>query len=161
MDDSSLDRFGAGAFCLAGHLGVILIQLPPGLRFDESLMKEFLAKLDKKLRYAVEARNATFLDDRFFALIERQGIAWCIADSAGRYPYYEAITAPFVYIRLHGSQLLYASRYSDKELRIWGDKIKAWAREAFIYFDNDFHGYAVENALTLRALLGSGGRRDS
>lgn len=160
VDTSSVNRFVQNAVYLSGNLGVILIQLPPALRFDESAMKDFFAKLDTRLTYAVEARSTTFIDDRFFALLEQEGIAWCIADSAGRFPFYEAITAPFVYIRLHGSEQLYASRYSEKELTVWRDKIRGWDKDAFIYFDNDFKGYAVDNALSLKTLLGNGSRGD-
>ena len=80
----------------------------------------------------------------FLPFLKKEGIAWCVADSAGRFPYYEVATAPFVYIRLHGSEKLYESSYSNAELEIWRDKILTWDKETFIYFDNDFHGHAVK-----------------
>ena len=80
-------------------------------------------------------------------------MAWCIADSAGRFPYHEIVTAPFVYVRLHGSQQLYESSYSDNELQTWHTRIRQWAKDTFVYFDNDFQGYAVRNAWILKNLL--------
>ncbi len=65
----------------------------------------------------------------------------------------ETVTADFIYVRLHGSQVLYASSYAEDELRTWKDKINTWQRNAFVYFDNDYHGHAVRNASRLRELL--------
>lgn len=153
VDSNSIDRFTENVHGLKEKLGVVLIQLPPGLIFDESLIRDFFALLDKKLRYTVEARDRSFINDKFFSILEENGTAWCIADSAGRYPYHETVTASFVYIRLHGSQKLYASDYRDDELKAWKDKILNWNRDAFVYFDNDFYGYAIKNAQKLQQLF--------
>ncbi len=125
------------------------------LEFDEKLLKDFTSMLNKNFKYAIEVRNKTFIDDRFFDILKKENIAFCIADSAGRYPYYEAITSDFVYIRLHGSKKLYTSEYTEKELSEWAIKIKNWKMPTFIYFDNDFKGFAVKNALQLRNYLHS------
>ncbi|MCX7988240.1 MAG: DUF72 domain-containing protein [Thermodesulfovibrio sp.] len=153
IDKETIDRFIERVSFLREKLGVILIQLPPSLKFDESLINEFCQFLDKKYSYAIEVRNKTFINDNFFIILQRENIAFCIADSAGRYPYYEAITADFVYIRLHGSQRLYASEYTDEELLEWAKKLKNWNRLSYIYFDNDYMGYAIKNALKLKKLL--------
>ncbi|MCS7203686.1 MAG: DUF72 domain-containing protein [Thermodesulfovibrio sp.] len=138
---------------LCEKLGVILIQLPPSLRFEGSLISDFLSNLDKSLKYTIEIRNKTFLHDNFFDMLKNHNIAFCISDSAGRYPYYEAITADFIYLRLHGSVKLYASEYTEEELKTWAQKIKNWNKTTYVYFDNDFMGYAVKNALKLKELL--------
>ncbi|MDI6714387.1 MAG: DUF72 domain-containing protein [Thermodesulfovibrio sp.] len=134
-------------------LGIILIQLPPGLKFDVNLITDFINMLDKKYKYTIEVRNKTFINDNFFEILKQNNIAFCIADSAGRFPYYETITANFIYVRLHGSQRLYASEYSDEELIEWANKIKVWDKDTYIYFDNDYMGYAVKNALKIKKLL--------
>ena len=85
--------------------------------------------------------------------MHQYNLAFCISDTAGRYPFQEAVTADFVYIRLHGSGALYASDYTEEELRGWAQKIKTWDRETFLYFDNDFNGYAVKNAVRLKEML--------
>jgi uncharacterized protein YecE (DUF72 family) len=88
-----------------------------------------------------------------FGILREFNIALCIADTAGRYPFCEEITADFIYIRLHGSHKLYASRYSEEELQTWAEKVSVWNRDTFIYFDNDFEGYAVHNAKRLKEIL--------
>ncbi|MCS7214839.1 MAG: DUF72 domain-containing protein [Thermodesulfovibrio sp.] len=153
VDKALIDEFLNKYSNLKEKLGVILIQLPPGLKFDRFLVDKFLYLLDKKYKYTIEVRNKTFISDIFFEMLKLNNIAFCIADSAGRFPYYETITADFVYIRLHGSQKLYASEYTDKELGEWADKIKSWNKTTYIYFDNDYRGYAVKNALKLKELL--------
>ncbi|MCX8034345.1 MAG: DUF72 domain-containing protein [Thermodesulfovibrio sp.] len=153
VDKGLVDIFLERVSSLKEKLGVILIQLPPSLKFDETLTREFFSMLDKKFKYAIEVRNKTFIDDRFFQILQKENIAFCIADSAGRYPYHEAITTDFVYIRLHGSKRLYASEYTEEELLEWMRKIKKWNMLTYIYFDNDYMGYAVKNALKLEELL--------
>ncbi len=153
VERESIERFSAGVSVLAGKLGIVLIQLPPSLPFDAGLVADFFSVLDPAFRYTVEARHESFADEPFFALLRRHNIAWCIAETAGRYPYSEAVTADFVYVRLHGRENLYASSYSNDELRAWKEKIESWGTETYVYFDNDFAGYAPTNAATLKAML--------
>jgi Uncharacterized conserved protein len=54
-------------------------------------------------------------------------VALVVADTAGRHPYVEDVTADFVYIRLHGDTELYTSGYSDAALERWADRIRRWA----------------------------------
>jgi uncharacterized protein YecE (DUF72 family) len=156
VEEESMRRFLKDIAVLKEKLGVVLIQLPPSLKYDRSLMTDFFDLLDPRLKYTIEARNKTFINDEFFSILNERDIAWCIAESAGRYPYHEAITAPFLYVRLHGRTVLYASNYTDDELRELAGKIRRWARDAYVYFDNDFESFAVLNALIFARLLVSG-----
>jgi uncharacterized protein YecE (DUF72 family) len=66
-------------------------------------------------------------------------------------------TAPFVYVRLHGPDPshLYAGSYSNADLTWWADRLREWdaaGKDVFAYFNNDGHGNAVRNAVTLRQL---------
>jgi uncharacterized protein YecE (DUF72 family) len=151
-----LERFFSAAQTLEEKFGPVLFQLPPGLAFHEGLLDEFCDNL-KKYNHpsAFEVRHKSWLTDRVLAKLEECRVAFCISDTAGRYPYEEAVTADFIYIRLHGSRKLYASDYSEDELQAWAEKIRQWERETYIYFDNDFGGYAPKNAARLKKILGS------
>ncbi len=138
---------------LGEKLGVILFQMPPGLAFDEKLLRDFCESLDPQIRHSLEIRHPSWISDQAFGLLSDFNIALCMADTAGRYPYCEEITADFIYIRLHGSKKLYASKYSEGELNTWAEKIDSWNRDTFIYFDNDFEGHAVNNAKRLKEIL--------
>jgi uncharacterized protein YecE (DUF72 family) len=80
--------------------------------------------------------------------------------SGARLPCILRATAPFVYVRLHGpdAHSLYAGSYSDDDLRWWSDRIREWdaaGRDVFVYFNNDGGGNAVQNALTLKGMVGA------
>jgi len=151
--EEPLGRFLESVTPLREKLGPILFQLPPSLVFNQMIAETFFRHLLPARRYTLEARHESWLEPEALKCLEQYGIAWCISDTAGRYPYREAVTADFVYIRLHGSQKLYASRYSDKELKAWADRITSWNLDTYVYFDNDFKGYAPQNALELIRLL--------
>ncbi|MEJ5349055.1 MAG: DUF72 domain-containing protein [Desulfosoma sp.] len=151
--EEPLKLFMSRALLLGEKLGPVLFQLPPSLTYDSTLFEDFAAQLSPLKRVAVEVRHRSWINDRFLDQLRFHGLAFCVSDTAGRYPYHEAVTADFMYIRLHGSKKLYASSYTEEEIRTWADKIRSWNRETFIYFDNDFEGYAVQNALSLKQCL--------
>jgi uncharacterized protein YecE (DUF72 family) len=141
---------------MINRLGPVLIQLPPGLSYDRSLISDFFNLIDEnysRYRFAVEVRNKSWINDGFFNLLVQHGIAFVIADSGKRFPCYEAVTAGFVYLRFHGHEQLYASDYSDRDLKLYAGKIINWlceGREAWVFFNNDFHGFAIKNAQQLK-----------
>jgi len=138
-------------------LGPILFMIPPVLRYREDIFVDFLKKLPPGHRYAIEPRNASWVEKDPLERMKDFGIAFCISDTAGRFPYVEEVTADFVYVRLHGSRALYASEYTEKELQEWARKIRRWRRDAYVYFDNDAQGFAPKNALRLKEILGLAG----
>ena len=148
-----LERFLSDLGGLKEKLGPVLFQLPPTLVFNEEVFNAFSRCLPKNRRYAIEARHPSWVSEKALSNIERHHFAWCISDSAGRYPYLETVTSNFIYIRLHGSKELYASDYSEEELNKWAEKIKRWNKDTYIYFDNDAKGHAPKNALRLKELL--------
>lgn len=154
--EDSLEKFFSPIDLLDEKLGPILFQLPPSLRFDGSTVEAFLSLLPWGKRYTVEARHESWASDDAISILRDHRVAWCISDTAGRFPYLEAITADFTYIRLHGSKRLYASLYTEEELAAWAEKIESWGIDAYVYFDNDFMGHAPRNALRLREILNRG-----
>ncbi|MGA2331418.1 MAG: DUF72 domain-containing protein [Syntrophales bacterium] len=152
----ALERFFSAAGRLEEKLGPVLFQLPPGLAFHEDTLEEFCDNLEKYDHpCALEMRHQSWLADRVMKKIEDRGLAFCISDTASRYPYGEFVTADFIYIRLHGSRKLYASDYTEDELQMWAEKIRQWKKDTYVYFDNDFGGYAPKNAARLKQILGS------
>ena len=118
-------------------------------------------RADRPLRYALEVRHPSFDDPAFLRLLRRAGVALCVADSAGRWPYLEAVTADLVYVRLHGNKRLYVSGYDGAALDAWAARIAAWRarrRDVYVYFDNDVKVRAPFDALNLAARLGKGER---
>jgi len=194
--------FASGVLRLAEKLGPILWQFPEQLRFDEERFAHFLeilprthaaaadiarrhdyrlegrvwleAEHEGPIRHAFEVRNPGFLTSDFLKLLRRHDAALVFADSGGRWPYAEDLTARWVYIRLHGAEELYASGYSDADLNAWARRIRAWrdgrasrrthlvlppapdrasGRDVYVYFDNDAKVHAPFDALRLAERL--------
>ena len=144
---------------MRSKLGPVLVQLHPGLKFNRSLADDFMTLLTKHYhhyRFALEVRNRSWITDDAFELLSRHRIAFVIADSGKRYPYHEAVTTDFVYLRFHGHEQLYASDYADEELTQYTDKIASWLdneKEVWVFFNNDYHGFAVKNAAKLQQII--------
>ncbi len=94
----------------AGKLGPVLFQLPPFLKCDVPLLKEFLAGLPDGLRAAFEFRNESWFVEEVFAALRDRNAALCQAESETlETP--KVQTANFLYLRLR------KSNYSAESLR--------------------------------------------
>src|SRR5262245_31597975 len=127
------------------------------------------------LRSRAGVTSLTCVACSFIALLRRYRIALVVADTAGKWPYREDLTADFVYVRLHGDKKIYASGYSDRALDGWAKRIRAWScgaepadarlissqpaparasRDVYCYFDNDVKVHAPFDAQRLMERLG-------
>ncbi|RTZ89778.1 MAG: DUF72 domain-containing protein [Deltaproteobacteria bacterium] len=149
----SLDRFYRVITPLREKIGCLLFQFPPSLHYDPPLLNSFLNRLNLSWKTTIEVRNASFLTQSFYQSLKEKNIAFCWSDTAGRYPYAEEVTADFLYLRLHGSPILYRSSYTEGFLKELAHKLKDIGKDAFIYFDNDAEGHAPKNALLLKEYL--------
>lgn len=195
--------FASGLFALGDKLGPILWQFPASLHFDRDLFARFFESLprdtqtasrlaarhdarvtgrariaidrNRRLRHAIEIRHTSFLDAAFVALLREHDIALVVADTAGKWPYVEEVTASFLYLRLHGDKELYTSGYTDAALERWASRIRAWrrgaqprdaarvigtpppprrkSRDVYCYLDNDAKVRAPFDAIRLAELL--------
>jgi uncharacterized protein YecE (DUF72 family) len=203
IDGPLANVLASGVFNLREKLGPFLWQFPPNFQFDPEKMAHFLSLLPhdtdqalalagkyeprmqgrvalevdrkRKLRHAVEIRHDSFLDEAFIAMLRKYKVALVVADTAGKWPYCEDVTADFMYLRLHGEKELYASGYTEEALDRWAERIRAWAsggqpgdahlvspkappkragRDVFCYFDNDIKVRAPFDARRLIDKLG-------
>lgn len=81
------------------RLGPVLFQLPPNFKADPAVLAAFLEKLPSDIRCAFEFRNASWLAPEVYALLEKHGVALCLAESE-KFEVPEVLTAGFVYVRL-------------------------------------------------------------
>ena len=75
----------------------------------------------------MEIRNKSFACEEYVALLRKYKIGLVVADTPS-WPRLMDITADFVYCRLHGSEKLYASGYTDDALDEWAERIHALGR---------------------------------
>jgi len=172
--------FASGVLALGAKLGPVLWQLPPMLGFDEQRLVAFFEALPRStdaaaaiasghderldgraltttpvqqpLRHALEVRHDTFANERVLDVLRAHDVAIVVADTAGRWPMIEAVTADFVYARLHGADELYVSGYTPDALDRWADRVRRWrddGLDTFAYFDNDAKVRAPYDALGL------------
>jgi uncharacterized protein YecE (DUF72 family) len=148
----------------AEKLGPILIQLPPSFGTNSSdNLEEFLKSLphkEKDYMFAIEFRNKTWLNDLVSVnrLLSRYNVARTIVDEP-LLPIDLTPTADFSFIRWHGqgTRPWYNYRYSKEELEPWVGRVKEQmkkAKKVYGYFNNHFHGYAIENSLEFLENLG-------
>ncbi len=198
-----INFFASGVLNLKEKLGAFLWQLPPNFVFDPERLEDFFKLLPKTfaeaakladsserygshyadsirksqqhLQHSLEVRHHSFENPEFIALLRKYNIALVFADTAGKWPYMEDVTADFIYLRLHGDEEFYVSGYSTESLLWWSDRIKRWQRgrepqdaltitedkipiiprQVYIYFDNDLKVKAPEDARTLTKILSS------
>ena len=203
VDPALANVLASGMLNLRDKLGPMLWQFPPNFTFDADRMEHFLSilphdteqalalarhhearmagrtalQVDAKrtMRHAVEVRHMSFADERFVKMLRKYKVAVVVADTAGKWPYFEDVTADFMYLRLHGEKELYASGYTDEALDRWADRIRAWSqggqpddartisdskpprragRDISCYFDNDIKVHAPFDAHKLMVRLG-------
>jgi uncharacterized protein YecE (DUF72 family) len=120
------------------------------MKFLFSYLKRI--KLDANI--AFEFRHATWFNEETYSILRKFNCAFVIGDSSV-YPSEKVFTTDFSYIRMHGPGSLFSSNYSNRQLREWADFISAHSdlKRFYVYFNNDFHGYALDNARTLRRYL--------
>jgi uncharacterized protein YecE (DUF72 family) len=135
--------------------------------------KDYVPEL-KKLRtrpliHTFEFRHESFFNLTFLQTMAGYGHGLVVADSAGKWPYAEDVTANFVYARLHGYGKLYEGGYPLPVIKQWAKKVVAWTdgkkwpkpntvggllgegirKDVYVYFDNDAKVEAPFNAKEL------------
>ncbi len=143
---------------LAGTLGPVLIQLPPGLAADPGLLDECLRQFPARVRVAVEPRHESWWTDGIRAVLTARGAALCWADRGGTPVTPLWRTADWGYLRFHEGGGDPWPRYAAAGLRAWADRVAAaWPRDAtvYAYFNNDQEGAAVLDAAAFADLTRS------
>jgi uncharacterized protein YecE (DUF72 family) len=121
---------------LGEKLGPVLFQLPPFVRKDAGVLRDFFATLPKAARAAFEFRHPSWFDDEVFAILNEHGAALCGGDSDEdeRSPPFVA-TAKFGYLRLR------APSYDAVSLGTWAERITSQPfEEAYVYLKHEVLG---------------------
>lgn len=143
-------RVVAGA---GSKLGPVLFQLPPTLRRDEALLRDFLELLPREPRSAFEFRHRSWFAEGVFEMLDSAGAALVHADRPGvgaEVP----TNGGWSYLRFHQGQRS-DPRYRRSKLRAYAEAIAAvGSLDVFAYFNNDASGAAPVDAATLIELLG-------
>ncbi len=158
----SLDRFFAPLAGLGNKLRCILWQLPPNLKYERSLFKNFLLLInqhDKARDYlhCMEFRNATWFIDEVYRLLNEAHVGLCWYDAPkDSFPETPVVsTGNIIYLRFHGKKELYKGSYTEKELAVWVDRINTMKgiKNCFVFFNNDYNADGAFDAIEFKNLL--------
>ena len=143
---------------LNGKLGCLLIQLPPTYALDPDNLESFFRILPAEFKFAVEFRHVSWMRNETWKLLKKYGVAYTIVDEPLLPPEVQ-VTSDFAYFRWHGHGIRpwFNYRYSAEELKPWVPRVRNVSdkvKKVYGYFNNHFHGYAVENCLQVLEMLG-------
>ncbi|MBL8233618.1 MAG: DUF72 domain-containing protein [Bryobacterales bacterium] len=115
------------------RLGPVLFQLPPNFKRNDALLEQFLATIPEGFRCAFEFRNPSWLADEVYRLLEKHGVALCLAESDD-FVVPEVITGGFVYCRLRKSEYSAEDRAAIKT-RV--QRIVSEGKDVYVFFKHE------------------------
>jgi uncharacterized protein YecE (DUF72 family) len=135
-------------------LGPVLWQLPPTFHRSDERLAAALRRLPAG-RHCFEFRHASWFCHEVYELLRAHGAALVIGDHPERPFQSHELTADWTFLRFHHGSRGRAGNYSERELEEWARRLDGWRETAdvYAYFNNDWNGYAVRNALRLRELI--------
>ena len=138
----------------SSRLGPVLWQLPERFRRDDERLALALERLPPG-RHCFEFRHPSWFIPEVYALLREHKAALVIGDHPQRSFQTHELTADWTFIRFHYGSRGRNGNYSEGELEEWRRRISAWRThvEVFAYFNNDWEGFAVRNALWVRRRL--------
>src|SRR5215204_2664855 len=140
-------------------LGPVVWQFPATFRNEGDALERIATTLElvPAGRHCFEFRHESWFAEPVYALLREHGAALVIGDHP-KWPFQaHELTADWTLVRLHHGRRGRRGNYSESELDEWARRIAQWRRraEVFVYFNNDWEGFAVKNGLSLRRRLQS------
>jgi uncharacterized protein YecE (DUF72 family) len=152
-----VERFLYEVSHLGDKLGVLLVQLPPSLHFEETIALHFLELLRTRSKVSIvcEPRHPSWFGDLALRELEGQDISIVVADPPPCSAAADLSVAKrrVVYVRLHGSPRIYHSTYERDTLRSFARELLLARDEAWCILDNTASGAALGNAMDLMSML--------
>ncbi len=139
-----VSSFAEVARALGPRLAPVLYQLPPNLKADVPLLRDFLNQLPRDLRAAFEFRHASWFSDETYSALRDAGAALCVAES-DELATPAVRTADFGYLRLRRLD------YDAAALARWAEFVKGSPGDVFVYFkhEDEARGPAFANQFLL------------
>jgi uncharacterized protein YecE (DUF72 family) len=141
----------------ADKLGPVVWQFPATFRREEDALERLAMALELAPpgRHCFEFRHESWFAEEVYTLLREHDAALVIGDHP-RWPFQaRELTAGWTLVRLHHGRRGRRGNYSETEIDEWARRIAQWRRraEVLVYFNNDWEGFAVENARSLKRRL--------
>jgi uncharacterized protein YecE (DUF72 family) len=135
-------------------MGPVLWQLPGNFHRNDERLAGALEQLPPG-RHCFEFRHESWFAPEVYELLRSHGAALVIGDHPQRPFQTLELTTDWTFIRFHYGSRGRRGNYSERELEEWACRIAAWRTESevFVYFNNDWEGFAVRNGLQLKERL--------
>jgi uncharacterized protein YecE (DUF72 family) len=135
-------------------LGPVLWQLPENFHRDDERLAGALERLPPG-RHCFEFRHESWFQRDVYALLREHSAALVVGDTPTRPFQAHELTTDWTFVRFHHGSRGRRGNYSARELEEWAGRLAGWRARAdvYAYFNNDWEGFAVRNALALRDLL--------
>jgi uncharacterized protein YecE (DUF72 family) len=141
---------------LGRKLGPVLFQLPPNLKADVERLRMFARLLPRGHRCVFEFRHESWIVEPVFDVLAERSLAGCIAVGGSLEALDLRQAAEFRYLRMHAGYGR-EGNFTQAQLEDWAKSTKSLSNrgtDVYVYFNNDWKGYAIRNAQALRQLLG-------
>ena len=153
-----IDDFFDAASNLGDRFGCLLVQMPPSLAFDAGSASPLFSQLRERLGAAIacEPRHQSWFGPEAAELLSRFEVARVLADPQVAVDPAPARYGDVVYVRLHGSPVIYHSDYPADYLEENAARLMEHhrqGRQVWCIFDNTASGAAVPNALATSRLV--------
>jgi uncharacterized protein YecE (DUF72 family) len=141
----------------SGKLGPVVWQFPANFRREGDALDRVANTLElvPPGRHCFEFRHESWFTEELYSLLREHNAALVIGDHP-KWPFQaHELTADWTLVRLHHGRRGRRGNYSESELDEWARRLSGWSRRAqvFVYFNNDWEGFAVENARSLTRRL--------
>jgi len=152
--EEPLERLIDHSSGLCDKLGPILYQFSPQWPINIERLEAFLKILPTNIRHVFEFRNSSWHVEEVWSLLNKYAVAYCIMDGPG-FPQHMKTTGGFTYIRMHSGGELTAGNYTSGHLNVCSRQIEFLLTmgDVYIYFNNDYNAYAIQNALAIRKMV--------
>jgi len=126
--EEPMQRFLPTLQPLATQLGPVLFQLPPNLKADVVLLRDFLALLPRSLKAAFEFRHDSWFADPIYQALQERNVALCVAETE-KLSTPEIRTASYIYFRFRQPIVSAAelARLADRIERCMSDGLETYA----------------------------------
>lgn len=131
--EEPLQRFLATLQPFGELLGPILFQLPPNLKADAGLLREFLALFPRNFKSAFEFRHASWFNDEVYSILQQANAALCISET-------EKLTTPEVHTANYTYFRLREASYSPEDLKNVVARIERaleQGRDTYVFFKHE------------------------
>lgn len=154
--DDLVKVFYRSCSLLEDKFELILLQVAPQTPYDLERLRKVLLAFPDPTKVTVEFRQPEWYSQETLDMLRNVGATICNVDLP-RQKVTNLLTSEKAYLRLHGRKHWYSYNYSDDELKelagLANELAQRGAKQVYIFFNNDFEGYAPANALAIKRML--------